>query len=162
MRAYIGIGSNLGDPMSQVRGGLRALAQLSRSRLVAQSALYRSAPIGLADQPDYVNAVACLDTKLLPDALLSALQTVEVGHGRIRGPVRWGPRTLDLDILLYGDLCLAEPLLTIPHPRMAQRAFVLVPLREVAPGIMVPGAGRIDDLIARLPPQQVSRLGGNP
>ena len=127
---------------------------------MAQSALYHSAPVGPVDQPDYVNAVACLDTELVPHALLRALQNVEVGHGRTRGAVRWGPRTLDLDILLYGDLRLADPLLTIPHPRMAERAFVLVPLREVAPGIRVPGAGPIDDLIARLAPQQVSRLDG--
>ena len=158
MRAYIGLGGNLGDPVSRVRGGLTAMAQLSGSRLVAQSALYRSAPIGPPEQPEYINAVACLDTELLPRALLRALQSVEVGLGRVRGAVRWGPRTLDLDILMYGDLQLAEPQLTIPHPRMAQRAFVLIPLREVAPGIMVPGAGRIDHLIAGLPPQQVSRL----
>lgn len=158
MRTYIGLGGNLDNPVSQVREGFRALAQLSRSRLVTQSALYRSSPVGPADQPDYVNAVACLDTELAPQALLHTLQTVEAGHGRVRGPVRWGPRTLDLDILLYGDLRLAEPLLTIPHPQIAHRAFVLIPLREVAPGIMVPGAGRIDDLIARLPPQEISRL----
>ncbi len=127
---------------------------------MAQSALYRSAPIGPPEQPEYINAVACLDTELLPRELLRALQTVEVGLGRVRGAVRWGPRTLDLDILMYGDLQLAEPQLTIPHPRMAQRAFVLIPLREVAPGITVPGAGSIDDLIAGLPPQQVSRLKG--
>ncbi len=159
MRAYIGLGGNLNDPMSQIREGFTALSGLSGSRLLARSALYRSAPVGPAHQPDYVNAVACIDTELAPHGLLRTLQAVEAKQGRVRSPVRWGPRTLDLDILLYGDLRLDEPMLTIPHPRMVERAFVLIPLQEVAPGIVVPGFGRIDELIARLPPgQDVSKL----
>ncbi len=158
MRAYIGLGSNLDDPVSQVRDGLRALGQLPQTRVVAESALYRSWPLGPADQPDYVNAVAALDTELGPQTLLRTLQAVEVAHGRVRGAVRWGPRTLDLDLLLYGHLQLTERSLTVPHPQMAHRAFVLVPLREIAPEIVIPGAGGIDDLLARLPAQAVSMV----
>ena len=156
MLAYIGLGSNLDDPVSKVREGLKALGRFPRTRVVAESALYRSAPLGPADQPDYVNAVAAIETELGPQALLRTLQAVEVDHGRVRGAVRWGPRTLDLDILLYGDLLLTEPSLTVPHPQMTNRAFVLVPLREIAPEIVIPGAGGIDDLMARLPVQAVS------
>ena len=158
MRAYIGLGSNLDDPISQVREGLRALGQLPQTHVVAKSALYRSSPLGPADQPDYVNAVAALDTGLGPQTLLRSLQAVEVDHGRIRSGARWGPRTLDLDILLYGDLRLTEPSLTIPHPQMANRAFVLFPLREIAPEIVIPGAGGIDDLLGRLPTQAVRKV----
>ena len=157
---YIGLGGNLGDPVAQIREGLGGLKQLSRSRVVRRSSLYRSAPIGPQNQPDFVNAVACLDTELAPQDLLAALQAMETRQGRVRRALRWGPRTLDLDILLYGDLRMAEPLLTIPHPRMAERAFVLLPLREIATGIVVPGAGKVDDLIDRLPPQAVHPLPG--
>ncbi len=159
MRAYIGLGSNLDDPVLQVRKGLRALGQLPQTRVLAESALYRSSPLGAADQPDYVNAVAALDTELSPQALLRNLQAVEVEHGRVRGAVRWAPRTLDLDILLYGDSRLTEPLLTVPHPQITKRAFVLVPLRQIAPEIMIPGAGRVDDLLAQLPAQVVTIVG---
>ena len=162
MRAYIGLGSNLDDPVSQVRDGLRALGQLPQTRVVAESALYRSWPLGPAEQPDYVNAVAALDTELGPQTLLRTLQAVEVAHGRVRGAVRWGPRTLDLDLLLYGHLQLTEPSLTVPHPQMANRAFVLVPLREIAPEIVIPGAGGIDDLMARLPAQVISMVAQAP
>ncbi len=159
MRAYIGLGSNLDDPVLQVREGLRALRRLPQTHVVAESALYRSSPLGPADQPDYVNAVAALDTELGPRVLLRSLQAVEVGHGRVRGAVRWGPRILDLDILLYGDWRLTEPSLTVPHPQMTKRAFVLVPLRQIAPEIMIPGAGRVDDLLAQLPAQVVTMVG---
>jgi 2-amino-4-hydroxy-6-hydroxymethyldihydropteridine diphosphokinase len=154
--AYIGIGSNLADPVAQVRGAIIELAGLPETSLIASSALYQTAPVGPADQPDFVNAVVGLETRLGPRALLEALQGIERGHGRIRDGARWGPRTLDLDILLYGDLSLDEPGLQIPHPEMGRRAFVLVPLADVAPGgLRVPGAGTLADLLERCPAQGV-------
>lgn len=157
--AYIGIGSNLADPVDQVRRAISELAWLPETSLIASSALYQTAPVGLADQPDFVNAVAGLETRLAPRALLDALQEIEQRHGRVRDGARWGPRTLDLDILLYGDLSLAEPGLQIPHPEMGRRAFVLVPLADVAPdGLRVPGAGTLADLLHRCRSQGVRRI----
>jgi 2-amino-4-hydroxy-6-hydroxymethyldihydropteridine diphosphokinase len=157
--AYVGVGSNLADPVSQVRQAVHELAGLPDTALIASSVLYRTAPVGPADQPDYVNAVVSLETRLSPRGLLDALQGVEGRHGRVRDGTRWGPRTLDLDILLYGDLTLAEPGLQIPHPEMGQRAFVLVPLADLAPGgLLVPGAGTLADLLERCPPQEIRRL----
>lgn len=145
--AYIALGSNLNDPLRMVRAGFNALAQLPNTELIARSLLMRSAPVGYADQPDFVNAVAAIRTALQPRALLDALLAIERAHGREREFPN-APRTLDLDILVYGERLIDEPGLTIPHPRLHQRAFVLVPLAQLAPGLIVPGMGPIRKLLA--------------
>mgnify|MGYP005751058203 FL=1 len=157
--AYVGLGSNLDDPRRQVEQALRELAALPDTVLAARSSLYRSAPMGPADQPAYINAVARLDTRLAPEALLDALQAVEAAHGRLRTGERWGPRTLDLDILLYGDARLDSPRLKVPHPGMAERNFVLEPLAELAPELDIPGLGPLRELLARCPMAELERLG---
>jgi len=139
---YIGLGSNLQNPHDQVRRALQELGQVPRTRVDRYSSLYRSAPLGPQDQPDYVNAVACLVTGLEPLPLLDALQAIEQAHGRVRER-HWGARTLDLDILLYGDHVLDLPRLQVPHPQMHRRSFVLKPLLEIAPGLEVPGRGPV-------------------
>ncbi len=145
--AAIGLGSNLNDPAGQVRAALSALAALPESELVAASSLYRNPPMGPQDQPDYVNAVALLRTALEPLPLLAELQAIERRQGK-RFLRHWGPRTIDLDLLLYGDRRIREPRLTVPHPGLHERAFVLYPLAEIAPDLMVPGKGRVKDLAA--------------
>lgn len=158
VRAYLGVGSNLNDPAAQVRQAFRALAELSACRLIACSPLYRSAPLGgPPDQPDYVNAVVALDTALSAEALLDALQAIENQQGRVR-TLRWGPRTLDLDILLYGSRQCADPQLTLPHPRLQERDFVLYPLCDVAPDLILPGRGALRTWLARRPPPTLIRL----
>ncbi len=137
-RAYIGLGSNLADPRGQLLAALEALGRLPMTRVTAASSLYASDPLGPADQPRYVNAVAALDTGLAPLALLDALQAIESEQGRVRKAERWGPRTLDLDILLYGDHVLDEPRLRVPHYHMHARAFVLYPLAEIAADLAMP------------------------
>ena len=152
IEAYIGIGANLGDPVAQVRQACRDLAErLPESRLMACSRLYRNPPLGPQEQPDYVNAVACLHTRLSARGLLSALQAIERHHGRDRShnPQRWGPRTLDLDLLLFGDQVIHEPHLTVPHPGIAQRNFVLYPLLEIAPDLCIPQLGAVSALCAQ-------------
>lgn len=132
-RVYIGLGSNLADPAAQLQAAVTALTSLPGSTLIAVSSVYASLPLGPSDQPDYLNAVAALDTSLEPLQLLDHLQQIELQQGRQRKTERWGPRTLDLDILLYGDASIHSTHLQVPHPRMAERAFVLVPLAEIAP-----------------------------
>ena len=139
--AFVGLGSNLEDPSSQLQRAFADLDALPGARLVARSSLYRSAPVGYLDQPDFVNAVAQLETSLTPQALLQSLLDIEHRHGRER-TFRNAPRTLDLDVLLYDDLRLHEHGLTLPHPQMHLRAFVLQPLLELAPGCVIPGVGR--------------------
>jgi 2-amino-4-hydroxy-6-hydroxymethyldihydropteridine diphosphokinase len=156
--AYIGIGSNLEDPRAQVEGALGELAELPRSRLVARSSLYRSAPLGYAAQPEFINAVARLDTELGAAELLAGLQAIEAEHGRRRSFAN-APRSLDLDLLLFGDQRISRPQLTVPHPRMHERAFVLLPLIEVAPGAEIPGRGSAAALAAALAPQKIERIG---
>ncbi|HEB92318.1 MAG TPA: 2-amino-4-hydroxy-6-hydroxymethyldihydropteridine diphosphokinase [Gammaproteobacteria bacterium] len=146
--AYIGLGSNLADPQARLRCAFTELAQLPQSQLLAQSSLYRSAPLGPQDQPDYLNAVAALETALSPLALLAGLQAVETAQQRVRGE-RWGPRTLDLDLLLYADRTIDLPTLTVPHRGLYERNFVLYPLAEIAPGLVIPGVGVLDELLAR-------------
>ncbi len=158
--AYIGLGSNLADPENQLRRALGALDKIPHSRLIAASALYRSDPVGPQDQPNYINAVAGMETGLSPWALLAALQAIERAHGRVRGPVRWGPRTLDLDLLLFGKQRLDTPVLTVPHPFLHQRAFVLYPLAEIAPDLEIPGQGWLRDLLLGCPRAGLSRLPG--
>lgn len=135
--AYVGLGSNLQDPVRQVESAFDELDRLPDTRLVKRSSLYRTAPAGYADQPDFINAVAQLETGLAADRLLAELQSIEARHGRERS-FRNAPRTLDLDLLLYGSLVMRTERLTLPHPRMRERAFVLDPLREIAPGLELP------------------------
>lgn len=145
--AYVGIGSNLGDPVRHVKDAFGALEQLPDSGAFARSGLWRSAPMGPANQPDYVNAVAAFVTRLQPMDLLRRLQDIERAAGRERQPERWGPRTLDLDLLVLGRLSLDEPALTLPHPRIAERNFVLLPLAEIAPSLNVPRQGTVARLL---------------
>ncbi len=156
--AYIGVGSNLDDPRRQVATALVELGGLPATRVIHQSALYRTPPMGPQDQPDYINAVVELETGLAPLALLDELQRLENLHRRVRGSERWGPRTLDLDILLYGELRLDEARLTVPHPGVAQRAFVLVPLAEIAPALTIPGLGPVRRLCEAVDPTGMERL----
>jgi 2-amino-4-hydroxy-6-hydroxymethyldihydropteridine diphosphokinase len=159
--SYVGIGSNLGDPVEYVEAGISALAHLRDSRLVARSSLYRSAPIGVEDQPDFVNAACRIDTWLTPQALLHELLAFERAHGRTRGSVHASPRTLDLDILLYGELQLTSGPLTIPHPRLRERAFVLCPLSEIAPTLEIPGHPSMSVLLSTCAAQVVTRIAAN-
>jgi len=152
-RAYVGIGANLADPAATV---VAAIERLRPWGLVAASGLYRSAPVD-AGGPDYINAVAALDTELEPLALLDVLQAIEAEFGRTR-PYHHAPRTLDLDLLLYGDEIIVTPALTVPHPRMHHRAFVLAPLAELRPGAVIPGRGRVDQLLGAVAGQQIERL----
>jgi 2-amino-4-hydroxy-6-hydroxymethyldihydropteridine diphosphokinase len=145
---YVGLGSNLDDPVAQVERALRELAELPRCHFGLASSLYRSAPLGPPDQPDYYNAVAGLLTQLDPFEFLAALQALERAHGRRRGGERWGPRSLDLDLLVYGGRVLTEAELTVPHPRIAGRNFVLLPLVEIAPHLPVPGLASAAQLAA--------------
>lgn len=149
VRAYIGLGSNLADPIAQIQAALIALDQIPGTHCVRHSSLYRSAPLGSKDQPAYVNAVAALDTGLAALELLAELQAIEQRQGRVRGAERWGPRTLDLDLLLYGDTRCESEILSLPHPRLHERSFVLYPLYEIAPDIEVPGQGSVRELAER-------------
>lgn len=147
--AFIGLGGNLGNPMQQIEQALGAIAALPGIRLLKRSALYGSRPMGPAEQPDYVNAVAWVETVLPAAQLLEVLLDIERQHGRRRDAAqRNGPRTLDLDLLLYADVVCDEPTLTLPHPGAHARDFVLVPLAEIAPHTQIPGRGRVSDLLA--------------
>lgn len=149
VHAWIGLGSNLEDPQQQVRQALEELDTLPQTRRLQSSRLYRSPPMGPADQPDYINAVAELETGLEPQALLEALQAIEQAHARKRER-HWGPRTLDLDILLYGERQIDTPSLKVPHPGLHERAFVLYPLYELAPGLEIPGRGKLETLVGQV------------
>lgn len=155
-RAFVGLGANLGDPRATVTEALQQLATLPGSTLVGASSLYRTEPID-ATGPSFVNAVAELRTTLSAHELLHRLQAIERAHGRER-PYRNAPRTLDLDLLLFDSCEIDDPELTLPHPRLHQRAFVLVPLAELAPGLHVPGRGPVSDLIAEVHDQTITRL----
>ncbi len=148
---YIGLGSNLGEPLQRLRQGLEDLRTLPRTHVLDCSPFYGSAPMGPQDQPDYVNAVARLETFLDPQALLAALQRIEADNGRDRSGQRWGSRTLDLDILLYGDQVIQEPNLIVPHPGINQRIFVLKPLFDLVPELEIPGMGQVSVLLQRCP-----------
>ncbi|MFS2006329.1 2-amino-4-hydroxy-6-hydroxymethyldihydropteridine diphosphokinase [Duganella sp. CT11-25] len=152
--AYIGIGANLGDARANVADALERLRRLPGCTLMASSSLYRTAPIDSSGD-DYINAVARVATTLDAEALLRALHGIEQAHGRER-PYRNAPRTLDLDLLLYGDAVIASPTLTVPHPRMTERAFVLVPLLELAPAIHIPGRGAAQQYAAGVADQGIS------
>ena len=156
--AYIGLGSNLDDPVRQVRDGIAALGRLPHTTLVANSPLYRSRPVGPQDQPDFINAVARLETALTAITLLHHMQSIEQKHGRRRDGQRWGPRTLDLDLLLFGDETITLEELKVPHPQMARRAFVLQPLLDIAPAVSIPGLGPAQELMDGLEPADLVRL----
>jgi 2-amino-4-hydroxy-6-hydroxymethyldihydropteridine diphosphokinase len=155
--AFIALGSNLDDPKQQLRSALRALAGLPQTRVVRESSLYRNPPEGGLDQPAFVNAVAEIETGASPRELLERLLEIERAHGRERDYPN-APRTLDLDIALYGDRVVQDPGLTIPHPRMLRRAFVMVPLAEIAPDAVVPGHGRVADLARQLNASGMEKL----
>lgn len=156
--AWIGIGSNLDDPVDHVCRALRELSTVPGSYGLAHSSLYRNPPMGPQDQPDYINAVASMLTTLAPEALLDELQAIELDHGRVREGEHWGPRTLDLDLLLYGDNVITTDRLTVPHPGLHQRAFVLYPLAEVAPDLDIPGRGALQTLLAACPAGEMERI----
>lgn len=148
---YIGIGSNLGDPIKQARQAIDALKEVTNSTLISVSSLYGSKPMGPSDQPDYVNAVAMLETTLEPLELLDALQHIEQTQGRVRKAQRWGPRTLDLDILLINNSTIDIPRLTVPHYGMREREFVLYPLLEIAPQLVLPDGTALEQLTTQCP-----------
>ena len=156
--AYVGLGANIGEPGRQLRAAIEELMNLPGSKSVLASSVYSSAPLGHADQPDFLNAVVRLDTALAPEHLLGQLQEIEKRHGRER-PFAGAPRTLDLDLLLYGDEAIASPRLTVPHPRMHERAFVLKPLLELDPAIAVPGKGTAATLLSACSSQKVEKIG---
>ncbi|MCH2341228.1 2-amino-4-hydroxy-6-hydroxymethyldihydropteridine diphosphokinase [Pseudomonas sp. NPDC047963] len=159
-RVYIGLGSNLAEPRQQLRSALDALTRIPDTQLAAVSSLYLSDPLGPPDQPRYHNAVAALNTSLPPLALLDALQAIELAHGRQRKAERWGPRTLDLDILLFGDRLISDARLTVPHYHMHARAFVLYPLTEIAPnGLQLADGRSLAALVASCPYEGLERLG---
>jgi 2-amino-4-hydroxy-6-hydroxymethyldihydropteridine diphosphokinase len=149
MPAYVALGSNLDDPPRQIAAAFERLAAVEGCRLVARSRLYRTAPLGPQDQPEFVNAAAGLLTVLEPRELLRALKQIEAELGRAQPVARWGPRRIDLDLLLFDDVRMTQPELTIPHPGLTQRNFVLYPLRDIAPELLVPGEGRVAMLAAR-------------
>lgn len=146
--AYIGLGSNLEDPRAQVERAIRTLGALPRSRLNRVSRLFRSAPWGRGDQPEFVNAVAAVDTGLSARELLDQLLQIERAAGRRRDGTRWGPRILDLDLLAYADDVIDEPGLRVPHPHLHERAFVLMPLAEISPDLTIPGRGNVAALLS--------------
>ena len=156
--AYIGVGSNLGEPARQVAAAFDALARLPDTRLIARSPLYQSAPFGDVPQPDFVNAVTVLLTRLPPLALLAELKTLERAAGRRQGGVRWGPRELDLDLLVYSGETISVPELVVPHPGIASRNFVLLPLADLAPDLVIPGLGRVGSLPVDASEPRITRL----
>ena len=156
-RAYIALGANLGDPVATVHAATEALRGLPHTQLIAASSLYRTAPVGLRNQPDFINAVVSVETQLGARELLDELFAIEARFGRHRS-VPNAPRTLDLDLLLHGDTISNDIQLTLPHPRMHLRAFVLVPLAEILSGLPIPGHGTVSDLLRRCTDQQIEAL----
>ncbi len=158
VQAYIGLGSNLADPAAQLRLGIAALAQLSETRVEVCSSFYRTAPVGLREQPDFINAVCRVRTKLVPATLMRNLLEIEYARGRVREEGGGGPRTLDLDLLLYGSESIQSAELTVPHPRLHERAFVLYPLLEIEPELVIPGHGSLRQLLADCAGQRVQKV----
>jgi 2-amino-4-hydroxy-6-hydroxymethyldihydropteridine diphosphokinase len=160
VRAYVGLGGNVGFSEDTLRAAIRAFDALPSTRLVRASRLYRTPAWGRVEQPDFVNAVAAIDTTLAPRALLDALLGIERAHGRERDAdaERWGPRTLDLDLLLYGDEEVDEPGLHVPHPHLHERAFVLVPLCEIAPEAVIPGRGTVREARRRVADEKITAI----
>lgn len=155
--AFIGLGSNLDDPQAQLDRAIAILSQTPGIAVRLVSSYYRTAPWGDTAQPDFINAVVQIDTRLAAEDLMAQLTRIEAESGRVRER-RWGPRTLDLDLLLYGEVVRDTPQLQLPHPRMHERRFVLEPLAELAPQLMITGRGRVDELLAKLADSGVQRL----
>lgn len=155
---YVGLGSNLDGPVRQIESSFEELDAISSTLLVRKSALYRSAPFGGVEQPDFVNAVAALLTQLSAQDLLRELQRIETERGRIRGDTRWGPRVLDLDLLVYSNAEINEDDLVVPHPGIVERNFVLLPLKDVAPDLCIPGLGALTKIDAEGIEPRISRI----
>lgn len=156
--AYVGLGSNLDDPHAQVKQGFDALQSLPETRLVARSALWESPPMGPIEQPDFVNAVAGVLTRLSPQAMLVELKLLEEKLGRERPIARWGPRRIDFDLLVLGSSVIDDPELVLPHSGIAERPFVLLPLAEIAPDLQVPGIGKVRQLLEQLDTSGMRRM----
>ncbi|MDK9703250.1 MAG: 2-amino-4-hydroxy-6-hydroxymethyldihydropteridine diphosphokinase [Sulfuritalea sp.] len=156
-RCFIALGANLGDPVATVKAAILALRELPQTEFIAASSLYRTAPVGLKHQPDFINAVVELVAVAPAPTFLESLFGIEARFGRQRS-VKNAPRTLDLDLLLYGDEVSNDPQLTLPHPRMHERAFVLAPLAEIAPRLAIPGRGSVADLLLRCADQQIEKM----
>ncbi len=150
-RVYIAVGSNLSDPVTQANNAIEALTKLPKSRFIAASSLYSSTPMGPQNQPDYINAVVAVDTELTPLELLDCTQAIELEQGRVRKDERWGPRTLDLDIVLFGNEIIDSERLTVPHYGMRVREFVLYPLEEIAPELQLPDGTALQELLKSVP-----------
>ncbi|MBK4727667.1 2-amino-4-hydroxy-6-hydroxymethyldihydropteridine diphosphokinase [Pantoea agglomerans] len=157
IRVYLALGSNLADPLHQVQCALNALAAIPDTTLVATSSLYRTPPYGPPDQPDFLNAAVALDTRLDAESLLNHTQRIELEQGRVRKAHRWGPRTLDLDIMLFGKQTLNTPRLTVPHYDLHNRAFMLLPLLEIAPELCLPDGTRLAEILATLDSSSIRR-----
>lgn len=155
--AYVGVGSNLGDSRARVLAAFDALGALARTRLIARSRLYRTRPFGPVQQGDFINAVAGLLTQLSAAEMLEGIRGIEKAAGRERAE-RWGPRTLDLDLLVFGAERIATTELTVPHPGLAERGFVLAPLHDIAPTLSVPGVGRVEVLLRALPDDGIAEI----
>jgi len=158
IRVYVGLGSNLEDPVAQVLEAVEELEMIPDSILVSRSSLYRGKPMGLADQPDYVNAVVAMDTLLSAENFLQELTRIEDLQGRARDGEKWGPRIIDLDLLMYGKQKINTPDLTVPHPGMHERDFVIIPLSELAGDVNVPGQGRLTALINKCENHSLRKL----
>ena len=156
--AYIGLGSNLDDPFMHLRSGVAALMQLHQTRVELCSSLYRTSPVGNQDQPDFINAVCRVRTGQAPVKLMRNLLQIERTHGRVREGEKGGPRTLDLDLLLYGNQEIETGELTLPHPRLHERAFVLYPLHEIEPDLIIPGRGTLRELLEKCADQRVQKV----
>ena len=157
-QVFVALGANLGDPLAHIKAAQLALAELATPGSLRHSPLYRSQPMGPADQPPYINGVSTFDTSLAPLALLDALQAIEQSEGRVRKDERWGPRTLDLDILLYGSLVMEDPRLTLPHYGMKQREFVLYPLADLSPNLVLPCGSTLAQLLTLCPTNGLTPL----
>lgn len=157
-RAYIALGSNLSNPLAQIEAAFRALARLPETELTRRSPSYRNRAVGPGRQPEFINAVAEVLTGLDPYALLNAVKEIEAAQGREKDVERWAPRVIDLDIVLFGDLHMRDERLTLPHPEMHRRRFVLKPLSDIAPGLEIPGRGQLRDLLQRAPAHELIRI----
>jgi len=158
IRVYVGLGSNLEDPVAQILEAVEELEMIPDSILVSRSSLYRGKPMGIADQPDYVNAVVAMDTLLSAENFLQELTRIEDLQGRVRDGEKWGPRIIDLDLLMYGKQKINTPDLTVPHPGMHERDFVIIPLSELAGDVNIPGQGRLTALINKCENHSLRKL----
>jgi len=158
VQVYIGLGSNLDGPEQQIKQALQDLNAINKTRLIQNAGLFKSSPMGPQDQPDYLNSVALIETELDAELLLNELQRIENHHGRVRTR-HWGERTLDLDVLLYGDKIINTERLVVPHPGLADREFVLYPLEKINPELIVPGLGKVKALVEACPANGIEYLG---